>query len=343
MINSLKLIICYIGIGRTIKPHFITASSGNLLASITTIIDYNFSNDFEIIYYNDDFGVDRYLCTVRAPMSKSKREWARKQLGINFNDEDPNIGHTDDRGNDIEGFLEDSDDEEEQENDAIEDDGCTLSFQPNDLMRSHSLIKDWCRRNKGIDIQPPGRLAIVMDHLKKRGMKGGSLKTYENYFQQEVPMQAEAFKPLNILSSYRRAGILTKSVKGVSQLYVCRDTIMQSCSTYNSLSEANTNRAHNAIENLREHVDVNSEVDEQHMQNLIVDIMTTNIDPKKAVPLNQKRALCLNRESVIAARQAALDLKKLEKAQKAEMTKHRATKKIVTQIAVAQLVTLVSI
>ena len=149
-----------------------------------------------------------------------------------------------------------------------------------------------------------------MSVLKNRGMKGESLNTYENYFKQEIVMQSEAFRPRIVQDGYIRAGFNIKKGKVV----INKGTILQACSTFNNLAEPNKTRVNDSMEELREDVEVNWEVNEGDMQRKLGDIMKTKIDPEKSLPLNQKRALCLNREIVVAERKSLLDVKKAAEA-----------------------------
>lgn len=215
--------------------------------------------------------------------------------------------------------------------------GCTGCEQPNDLTRCHHILHEYGKNRKGVELPDPTHLPFVMKTLVRRGMKGGSLNSYKNYFKTEVAMQADAFRPTVVVPGYIRAGFKQINNNGVPQVVVCRDTILQSCSTYNALSAENKARVHNGMDVLQENVDVSFETDEKHMQSLLGDIMNTKIDPNKVIPFNQKRAVCLNKQPVIDARRALMESKRAEDEALKRAKEVKAQRKKLKEDATTQL------
>lgn len=184
--------------------------------------------------------------------------------------------------------------------------GCTMSFQPNDLMKSFSILKDYFNQIKAKIIPLPTFHADLMAFLKKEGIQKRSLDTYGCYFHHVLQMEAKAFPPMTIASGWERAGIYPYS-------FLC---IMRSNPKFCQLSSEKVEKFMAAEPQLYDYAEVHGRVNEDHMISLLgIELLNTRITNIQLKPINQQRAMILNNDSSIALKNSLQQRRKEREAE----------------------------
>jgi hypothetical protein len=193
--------------------------------------------------------------------------------------------------------------------------GCSLIFQPADLMKSFQImkrcLKSW-KANTDSAYQDPTHLAVIKKVLVEEGMKGKSLSTYLNYFKHIIDIEVKAFNRENVRSGFEIAGI---------RLYSALK-MFQGCHTFVNLSQENAEKVLAAIDDLQESAGQHCEVLDSAISNLVGDIVFTPIPNMNALTLTRCRGLWLNGRPIMEARLAL-------KAEKERLLRVAAEKAIV--------------
>ena len=213
--------------------------------------------------------------------------------------------------------------------------GCSLSFQPNDLMRAFKLLKNYSDNLNSADsaskeVPKPRFFSKLIEFLRREGVKGKSLETYGVYFNHVLNMESRAFVMSVVQSGWRISGIYPHSIMN---MLITNDK-------FNQLPDPDKDIVIAAIPLLRPYADIHGRVDEKHMMSLLgADLLNTKITDYDTKPMNQQRAMVLNTAGSIQFKQdlfnkkmekEAEDAKKKQRAEEAKRLKAKALDELVT-------------
>ena len=204
--------------------------------------------------------------------------------------------------------------------------GCTALYQSNDDGNMHSCLKDNSKNAASSNILKPAFLDHFVRVLRTKGMKGESVDVYSSFLHILFFIFSKSTTQSIIDRSWRIAGIIDGRPN--------KDVILGAISSYNVVSPINAASVNTAMDALKEHVDSHFKVDEKHMQLLIKDIMSTDIDPDKSKTIGQERTMFLTCPAAILERQRKIDLKKQEAIAKKRADQAKAKKKAEKEAAI---------
>ncbi len=107
--------------------------------------------------------------------------------------------------------------------------GCSMSFQPNDLMRSHSIIHSYTRSaeySSYSTVIPPSYMNTVDRLLTANGIEKSSADTFKHFMLQLPIIISKAFGVRTIISGWAKSGMVPLDV----------NVILRQCSSYRNLS-----------------------------------------------------------------------------------------------------------
>ena len=201
--------------------------------------------------------------------------------------------------------------------------GCSLTTQPNDLMRSFMIIHGYINGANYQETQTyadPSHLNFVASLLDSIEMDKASVDTYKNFFRQIGVIESNAFRRSVILEGYRIAGINPPSVI----------QILSMCPAWANLSTTDAQRVLDAIEVLTVPARLTGITDENLLNELIGDIAQTEVVNMTNLTIVRQRAMIFNGSAVWEMRRAdderkleAERLKKLAKEEKDRKAKLR--------------------
>jgi hypothetical protein len=204
--------------------------------------------------------------------------------------------------------------------------GCSGVYQMNDTGKMHAKMKETSKNTSFKSTVEPPFLHHIMKEMKNKGMKGKSLLTYESFLANLFFIFARSMTRAMVDIAWEAAGIINGKPNKLK--------ILGAISTYNNLLEPDLRRVDSAMDLLQEYVDYHLKVNEIHMQELIGDILNTDIDPIRPKTIGQERAMVLTCPAQIQERKRRIDLKIQEVAAKQAADQAKATKKALKAAAI---------
>jgi len=179
--------------------------------------------------------------------------------------------------------------------------GCSLTFQPNDVMKSHALLKGSIKhldsKEQVQKASNPTFLKAIVDFLKRVGVSGKSLVTFANFFRVIMIYESRAFQAATVQNGWSIPGIWPYD----------RRKMLSTCQAFRDASQQEAEAIMAAIPILVDKAKVSGICEETDLQEHIYSIgssFKSPIDNMGQRCINQQRALWLNKQGVLDRRNA---------------------------------------
>jgi hypothetical protein len=190
--------------------------------------------------------------------------------------------------------------------------GGSLQFQPNDLMRSHAIIKQYVKSKQYIDkknFEPPIWMPKLRAILAPHRIDKASIDCFEGFFIQLQTILSKAFTVSTIMSGWATSGIFPLDTT----------VILEKCVRFEKLDEEQRTRCLEAVPVLVERAKWSGICLDVDIASLVGDIAFTDIKNMHERVINQQRSLWLNKEGVLEYRRAL----RLEREKREQITREK--------------------
>jgi len=189
--------------------------------------------------------------------------------------------------------------------------GCSLTFQPSDVMKSHALLKGSIKhldsKEQVQKASNPTFLKAIVDFLKRVGVSGKSLVTFANFFRVIMIYESRAFQAATVQNGWSIPGIWPYD----------RVKMLSTCQAFRDASQQEAEAIMAAIPILVDKAKVSGICEETDLQEHIYSIgssFKSPIDNMGQRCINQQRALWLNKQGVLDRRNADRERKEADAA-----------------------------